>query len=139
MNDKPTMVQTNDDIDNLLDRKERLVSAALRLTQAIHMLSSADLLADYRPDVSNGVDFYEEVKRFEVRLIEEAMRHCKGNQKQASLLLRVNHTTLNSMLKRYKIDRREFAVFVSDDTLKQVEQSKFYHDALAEDRPPATL
>jgi DNA-binding NtrC family response regulator len=137
MKEKHTIAQTTDDNDILRDQKERLISAALSLRLAIEMLASADLLAEYRPNVSQGVDFYEEVTRFEVRLIEDAMRQCKGNQKQASALLRIRHTTLNSMLKRYKIDRRAFAVFVSDETLEQLEQSKFYREAMVEEHAPA--
>ena len=136
MKQKRTVAQTNVDVDDLRDRRGRLISAALNLTHIMEMLSSAEL-CDSGLDVSKGIDFYEEVTRFEVRLIEDAMRLTKGNQLQASALLGLNHTTLNTKLKRYKINRRAFSVYVSDDTLEELEQSKFYRAEMVEDRAPA--
>ena len=51
-----------------------------------------------------GVEFYEEVRRFEVGLISRALARTGGNQKRAAALLGVNHTTLHTMMKRYGID-----------------------------------
>ena len=133
MKQQPVNAQTNADSENLRARAERLISAALSLTHAIEMLSSAELLGDLRPDVSAGVDFYEEVTRFEVLLIEDAMRLTKGNQLQAAALLGLNHTTLNSKIKRYKIDRFAFSPYLSGGELDR----KFYGGALVDDSGPS--
>ncbi len=54
--------------------------------------------------VSDGLDFYEEVQRFEISLIVQALKVTHGSQKKAANLLRMNHTTLNSKIKSYHIE-----------------------------------
>ncbi|MDT4897608.1 MAG: hypothetical protein QOH25_2685 [Acidobacteriota bacterium] len=55
-------------------------------------------------DVQTGIDFYEEVKRFEVDLIQRALWFTGGNQARAAHLLRMKVTTLNSKIKHYGIN-----------------------------------
>ena len=55
-------------------------------------------------DVRNGIDFYEEVKRFEVDLIQRALSFTRGNQVRAARLLNMKVTTLNSKIKHYNIN-----------------------------------
>lgn len=52
-------------------------------------------------DLKSGVDFFEEVKRFEVRLITRALELTCGNQAQAARLLGLGNTTLNYKIKTY--------------------------------------
>jgi DNA-binding NtrC family response regulator len=52
----------------------------------------------------DGIDFYEEVKRYEIALIRKALRLTRGHQKHAASLLKMRPTTLNMKLKLYKID-----------------------------------
>lgn len=59
-----------------------------------------------RPPVSTGLDFYEEVARFETNLIEESLRATNGNQARSALLLNLKPTTLNNKIKLYDIDCR---------------------------------
>jgi DNA-binding protein Fis len=47
-------------------------------------------------DVSEGVDFYMEVQRFETGLIRLALDHTHGNQARAARLLHIRPTTLNA-------------------------------------------
>jgi PAS domain S-box-containing protein len=54
-------------------------------------------------DVEKGIDFNDEVRRFEVNLIERALRESRGNQKKAAQLLNLKHTTLHTKIKRYDI------------------------------------
>ena len=131
MKQQDTIAQTNVDTENMRAKVERLVSAALSLTHAIELLSSAELFGDLRPDVKRGVDFYEEVTRFEVFLIEDAMRLAQGNQVQAAALLGLNHTTLNSKIKRYNINRRDFSNYLSSGGFSELKR-KF--GALVDDR-----
>lgn len=54
-------------------------------------------------DISNGVDFYDEVKKFEVDLIRRALERTAGHQSRAARLLGLNATTLNSKIKNHHI------------------------------------
>jgi DNA-binding NtrC family response regulator len=57
-------------------------------------------------DLSRGVNFYDEVKRFEVDLIRRALDQTGGHQSRAARLLGMNATTLNSKIKTYNIQLR---------------------------------
>jgi PAS domain S-box-containing protein len=59
-------------------------------------------------DLSGGIEFYDEVSRFEMSLIERALRMARGSQRKAAKLLGINSTTLHTMLKRYRIDHTKF-------------------------------
>lgn len=50
-----------------------------------------------------GIDLEEEVKKFEIYLIERALERTGGSQVQAARLLKLKHTTLNAKIKRYEI------------------------------------
>jgi transcriptional regulator with PAS, ATPase and Fis domain len=53
---------------------------------------------------AEGIDFYQEVERFEVGLIRRALEQTSGNQARAAKLLRIKPTTLNSKIKLYEIE-----------------------------------
>jgi DNA-binding NtrC family response regulator len=57
-------------------------------------------------DLARGVNFYDEVKRFEIDLIRRAMEQTGGHQSRAARLLGLNATTLNSKKKSYNIQAR---------------------------------
>jgi len=57
-------------------------------------------------DLSRGVNFYDEVRRFEIDLIRRALVQTNGHQSRAARLLGMNATTLNSKIKTYNIDPR---------------------------------
>src|SRR5215204_2920623 len=57
-------------------------------------------------DLGRGVNFYVEVKRFEVDLIRRALDQTGGHQSRAARLLGLNATTLNSKIKSYNISLR---------------------------------
>jgi len=50
-----------------------------------------------------GIQFYEEVQRFEIELIKQALEQTGGHQSRAAKLLGLNTTTLNSKIKSYNI------------------------------------
>ena len=54
-------------------------------------------------DISRGVTFYDEVKRFEIDMIQRALEQTSGHQSRAARLLGLNATTLNSKIKSYNI------------------------------------
>lgn len=54
-------------------------------------------------DIVRGISFYDEVARFEVSLIKQALEQTGGHQSKAAKLLGLNATTLNSKIKTYNI------------------------------------
>ena len=56
--------------------------------------------------VEAGLDFYQEVRRFEIFMIARALKVTNGSQKRAAALLRMKLTTLNTKIKTYQIDWR---------------------------------
>ena len=85
--------------ENLVERVEVLRNVAFSLWKEVKTLTSHMKVTR----VENGVDLYNEVRRFETDIIERALAHTHGNQTRAARLLGVNLTTLNSKIKRYKI------------------------------------
>jgi len=57
-------------------------------------------------DLSRGVNFYDEVRKFETDLIRRALDQTGGHQSRAARLLGLNATTLNSKIKTYNIPAR---------------------------------
>jgi DNA-binding NtrC family response regulator len=57
-------------------------------------------------DIARGVNFYDEVRKFEVDLIRRALEQTGGHQSRAARLLGLNATTLNSKIKTYNIPAR---------------------------------
>ena len=53
---------------------------------------------------SEGIDFYDEVERYEIELIKAALNQCDGNQTHAAKLLHMKSTTLNAKMKHYGIN-----------------------------------
>ena len=86
----------------LSNHVEVLKDLAQALIREIDRLRHAQL-----PDVTQGVNFYEEVERFEINLIRSALERTSGHQTRAARLLGINVTTLNHKIKRYGIDLDE--------------------------------
>ncbi len=59
--------------------------------------------------MNSGLDFYDEVSRFEIDLIRRALLQTGGHQVQAAKLLNLKVTTLNSKIKHYNISPSGFA------------------------------
>ena len=77
-------------------RDPNLATEMIRSTEG----KSADI------DISRGVNFYDEVKKFEIDLIRRALDQTGGHQSRAARLLGLNATTLNSKIKSYNLDAR---------------------------------
>ena len=54
-------------------------------------------------DLKSGIDFFEEVRRFEMRLISRALELTGGNQARAARILGLGTTTLNYKIKAYEM------------------------------------
>jgi DNA-binding protein Fis len=93
-----TTTATTPDGATLGNSIEVLKEMAFHLLQEVKALSHTPAT-----DVKRGIDFYEEVRRFEIDLIRRALEITDGHQSRAARLLHLKVTTLNSMMKRYDI------------------------------------
>ena len=84
--------------ENLDTRLNVLKDVALKLLSAVESLKGGQY-----PHDKTELRLDDEVKRFESRLIKEALAKTGGNQARAARLLGVKHTTLNAKIKRYQI------------------------------------
>jgi DNA-binding protein Fis len=80
------------------NRIEHLRQLTLRLFREVQSLSEIKTL-----NVNDGLDFYDEVSRFEIELINRALLYTGGHQGRAARLLNLKVTTLNSKIKHYNI------------------------------------
>ena len=88
---------------NLVDlRLDSLKVLALTLVQEIDSLER-----QVAGDSLRQLDFQSEVRRFEAALIRSALKRTGGRQRAAARLLRMNAATLNSKIKRYRINSVE--------------------------------
>lgn len=85
-----------------LGRIEMLEELTLTLLKEIALLKDVEKLQ--AQDDVRGLSLPDEVRRFEIEIIRRMLLRTKGHQARAAHLLGVNATTLNSKLKRYRID-----------------------------------
>jgi DNA-binding NtrC family response regulator len=77
-----------------------------RLLRELQSIGEVDSLS-----VEKGLDFYEEVRRFEIDLIKRALLQTGGHQGRAARLLHLKITTLNSKIKHYQIRLEDLTAF----------------------------
>lgn len=88
-------------------RIEQLVMLAKALATEIETLRtelSKDNNHRRRIDADHGIDFYDEVERYEIELINDALKQSGGNQARAAKLLHLKSTTLNAKMKHYGLN-----------------------------------
>jgi transcriptional regulator with PAS, ATPase and Fis domain len=90
------------------ERLNKIREMASALIEEAELLEHENGLAEAAATVENlnlksRVDFFEEVKRFEVRMISRALEVTGGNQARAAKLLGLGTTTLNYKIKAYEI------------------------------------
>ena len=91
-----------DRIQRVVDLADALLSEAETLARDKAFTEEATRLKPL--DIVSGIDFYDEVQRFETHLIKMALSETSGNQAKAARLLGIKATTLNSKIKLSKID-----------------------------------
>ena len=90
----------NEESDSALSSKiNALKQNAFALIQEVRDLGNLSY-----QDLTKGIDLHEELRRFEIRLIRQALEETDGNQTHAAQLLGVKLTTLHEKIKRYGID-----------------------------------
>lgn len=82
-------ISLHDGIDSL----NRLV---VQLAAAVETLEQPTV-----PPIEDGLDFYAEVRRFEIMLIQRALKFTGGAQNKAARILKMKHSTLNAKIKSY--------------------------------------
>ena len=76
---------------------------------------SASGEAGFNDDDGHPLTFAEAMDRYEVGLIQNALIHTGGNQSKAARLLKLPITTLNSKIKKLKIDLSQYSTKVTND------------------------
>jgi DNA-binding NtrC family response regulator len=66
-----------------------------------------DLECAQGPALNEEFDFYNEVRRFETRLINTALRLTGGSQVKAAQMLKLKATTLNAKMKALKLSQTQ--------------------------------
>jgi DNA-binding protein Fis len=94
------------------DRLQRIINLADALLSEAETLARDKAFTDEATklkqlDIQGGIDFYDEVQRFETHLIRMALAETGGNQARAAKLLGIKATTLNSKIKLFRIDQED--------------------------------
>ena len=82
---------------------ERLTTELEELKLAKEALGLKDLSS-----VELGIDFYKEIRSFEITLIQRALK-SGGSLKEAAALLKLRPTTLHMKIRRYRLGARSRA------------------------------
>jgi DNA-binding NtrC family response regulator len=105
-----------EEIDNqIFQRKlEVLKDVAMILVNEISALEYVRSV-----NISKGINLHEEMRMFEVHLIQSALERTGGHQTRAAQLLGINLTTLHNKLKRLNIspDNLVNAPIIHEDSL----------------------
>lgn len=71
---------------------------------ALTVLKEVESLTNNQPEAERQLGLQEEVQRYEMELIRNALQRTRGNQRRAAKLLGVKVTTLNCKIKRFGIN-----------------------------------
>ena len=72
------------------------------VVESVEVLESGDV-----PLIELGIDFYAEIRRYEILLIRRALRHAGGSQTRPAALLKLNPQTINAKIKHFAIEANE--------------------------------
>ena len=91
--------QTNDRLTRMRNLASELLEESEALEHEGQLAEASVTIATL--DTNTAIDFFEEVRHFEVRLIKRALELAGGNQARAAQLLGLGTTTLNYKVKTY--------------------------------------
>jgi transcriptional regulator with PAS, ATPase and Fis domain len=89
-------------VDHLIELAQTLLSEAEILAGDKSFVDESRRLEAL--NIAEGIDFFEELKRFEISLIRLALAQTSGHQARAAKLLNIKPTTLNTKIKLFEID-----------------------------------
>ena len=81
---------------------DQLVMLAKALATEIETLKAE--LSKEQEIEKEGINFYDEVERYEIELIRSALNRCGGNQTEAAKLLHLKSKTLHAKMKHYGLN-----------------------------------
>lgn len=93
--------QTTQRLKKIRDMASALLEEASSLEHETSMAQASATVETL--SLGSGIDFFEEVRRFEIRLIRRALELAGGNQARAAQILRLGTTTLNYKIKVYQL------------------------------------
>jgi transcriptional regulator with GAF, ATPase, and Fis domain len=98
MTERPvrSRVQRLADLAHILVREAETLASDKTFTEESNKLRTMN--------IAEGIDFYDEVTRFEINLIKLALERSGRNQAAAARLLHIKPTTLNFKIKLYGIE-----------------------------------
>src|SRR4029453_10505297 len=103
-----SLIEGAQPIASVKDNEDPFDNASDALRKALDALSELVLTRTTQPPAFEPpIDFYAEVRRFEIRLIRYALRKTGGSQTLAASLLCMKTTTLNSKIRAYQINRTD--------------------------------
>lgn len=77
--------------------------ALKELAQAV--IAEVETIGEIREvDLSRGIDMQAEVRKYEIALIQRALKLSGGSQRKAARMLGLLPTTLNNKIKRHQIE-----------------------------------
>ena len=91
-----TVVRSIDAQITLHDGIDSLNRLVAQLAAAVDQIEQPSV-----PPIENGLDFYAEVRKFEMMLINRALKFTGGAQNKAARILKMKHSTLNAKIKSY--------------------------------------
>lgn len=91
-------IKNNQNGKTMVNQIDVLRDVTLALLNEVKSLGSIR-----KVEIEDGINFDDEVKSFEILLIERALEKTGGSQLRAAQLLNLKHTTLNAKIKRYDI------------------------------------
>ena len=100
----PSRIRTSDPVQRLKKIRD-MASALVEETASLqheNKMAEASAAAE-SANLESGINFFDVVRSFEIRLIERAMELAGGNQSRAAKMLGLNTTTLNYKIKTYQL------------------------------------
>lgn len=96
---------TTSDLEHRVQQLTVLAKALASEIEALQIQISTDHAYRQIDFDNDGIDFYDEIERYEIELIKTALNKCGGKQSQAARLLRLKSTTLNAKMKHYGLNQ----------------------------------
>ena len=93
--------QPSQRLNRMREIASELIEEASALQHEAEMAETSTTIALL--GLNGGIDFFDEVQRFEIRLIKRALELANGNQARAAKLLGLGTTTLNYKIKTYEL------------------------------------
>lgn len=93
--------QSSQRLKKIREMASALIEEAAALQHDSELAQTSATLASL--SANGGIDFFNEVREFEIRLIKRALELANGNQSRAAKLLGLGTTTLNYKIKTYEL------------------------------------